>query len=68
MSGPFMTRRVDELGKAAAVRQGISLEQWRVEAEGEYPLGRFGDPLEYGELVAFSQVLNQITCPDLYCY
>ena len=53
MSGPFMTRRVDELGKAAAVRQGISLEQWRSEAEENTPLGRFGDPLEYGELVAF---------------
>ena len=53
MSGPFMTKRVDELGKAAAVRRGISFEQWKSEAEGNAPLGRFGDPIEYGALVAF---------------
>lgn len=53
MSGPFMTKRVDELGNAAANQRGISFEQWKNEAEAGTALGRFGDPLEYGALVAF---------------
>lgn len=53
MSGPFMTKRVDELGNTAAQQRGISFEQWKSEAEAGTALGRFGDPLEYGALVAF---------------
>lgn len=53
MSGPFLTKRVDELGNAAAQQRGISFEQWKSEAEAGTALGRFGDPLEYGALVAF---------------
>ncbi len=53
MSGPFMTKRVDELGVTAAQSRGISFEQWKTETEAGTPLGRFGDPLEYGALVAF---------------
>lgn len=53
LSGPFLTNRVHELGIAAAKNQGISFEEWKKEAEEKSPLGRFGDPLEFGALVAF---------------
>lgn len=53
MSGPMLTNRVNELGNAAAYKKGISFEQWKTEAESGTPLGRFGDPLEFGEFVAF---------------
>lgn len=53
MSGPFLTNRVNELGLAASRQKGIPFEQWKSEAEAGTALGRFGDPLEYGALVAF---------------
>lgn len=53
LSGPFLTNRVNELGMAAAKQKGISFDQWRNEAEAATALGRFGDPIEYGALVAF---------------
>jgi 3-oxoacyl-[acyl-carrier protein] reductase len=53
LSGPFLTNRVNELGNAAASQKGISFEQWKSEAIAGNPLGRFGDPLEFGGLVAF---------------
>ncbi len=53
LSGPFLTNRVTELGTAAASQKGISFEQWKSEAEAGTALGRFGDPIEYGALVAF---------------
>lgn len=53
LSGPFMTNRVNELGILAARQKGISFEQWKSEAEAGTALGRFGDPEEYGALVAF---------------
>ncbi len=53
LSGPFMTNRVIELGESAARLKGTSFEAWRLSAEAEAPLGRFGNPLEYGSLVAF---------------
>ena len=53
MSGPMMTNRVNELGHAAAAKKGVSFEKWKSEAEAGTPLGRFGDPLEFGNLVAF---------------
>ena len=53
LSGPFHTNRMRELGTTAAKRIGITFDQWRAAAEKESPLGRFGDPLEFGGLVAF---------------
>ncbi len=53
MSGPMMTNRVNELGNSAAAKKGIPFEQWKREAESGTPLGRFGDPREFGEFVAF---------------
>ena len=37
----------------AAEKGKISFEKWKINAEANTPLGRFGDPLEYGALVAF---------------
>lgn len=53
LSGPFLTNRVNELGGAAARNRGIPFDEWKAEAEAGTALGRFGDPLEYGALVAF---------------
>ena len=53
MSGPFMTNRVNELGASAARQKDITFDQWKQGAEAGTPLGRFGDPLEFGALVAF---------------
>ena len=53
LTGPFMTNRVKELGTIASENQGISFEKWKQDAEAGTPLSRFGDPLEYGALVAF---------------
>jgi len=53
LSGPFMTNRVEELGTIASDNMGVSFEKWKHDAEAGTPLGRFGDPLEYGSLVAF---------------
>jgi 3-oxoacyl-[acyl-carrier protein] reductase len=53
LSGPFLTNRVTELGTAAAGQKGISFEQWKSDAEAGTALGRFGNPLEFGALVAF---------------
>jgi 3-oxoacyl-[acyl-carrier protein] reductase len=53
LSGPFLTNRVNELGLAASQQKGIPFDQWKNEVEAETALGRFGDPLEYGALVAF---------------
>ncbi len=53
MSGPVMTNRVIELGSLAAKKKCISFGQWKQEAISASPLGRFGDPREFGEFVAF---------------
>jgi len=53
LSGPFLTNRINELGELAAKEKNISFEEWKIEAESNTPLGRFGDPLEFGSLVAF---------------
>jgi 3-oxoacyl-[acyl-carrier protein] reductase len=53
LSGPFNTARVKELGQAAAESKGISFKKWKQEAEKGTMLGRFGDPIEMGNLVAF---------------
>jgi NAD(P)-dependent dehydrogenase (short-subunit alcohol dehydrogenase family) len=49
-----MINRVNELGEAAAGRARTSFDSWRAEAEAGTVLGRFGDPLRFLALVAFS--------------
>jgi len=47
--GRFSTGRVDRLDKATAERTGASLEETRAKAIAAIPLGRYGDPDEFGE-------------------
>lgn len=53
MTGPFATDRVKELGESAAKSKGITYEKWKEEAEKGTMIGRFGNPIEMGNLVAF---------------
>ena len=53
MSGAVMTDRLTELGEIAANNEGITFEQWKQKAQSSTPMERFGDPLEFGNLVAF---------------
>jgi 3-oxoacyl-[acyl-carrier protein] reductase len=53
MPGPFMTDRVNELGNIAAKRKNLSFEEWKISAEKNTPLNRFGYPEEMGNLIAF---------------
>jgi len=53
LSGPFMTKRVEELGNANAADQGVSFDEWLSNAIMNVPLNRFGNPSEYGKLVAY---------------
>lgn len=53
LTGPFMTKRVEELGNASASDQGLSFDEWLSNAIANVPLKRFGNPSEYGKLVAY---------------
>ncbi|MGH6944220.1 MAG: SDR family oxidoreductase [Geminicoccaceae bacterium] len=53
LPGRFDTDRLRSTLQAAAGKAGRSLEQAREEASRQIPAGRFGDPLEFGELCAF---------------
>ena len=53
MPGPFLTKRVNELGMVESTKKGISFNQWKKETESNTLLGRFGDPKELGNLAAF---------------
>jgi 3-oxoacyl-[acyl-carrier protein] reductase len=53
LTGPFNTDRVKELGEAAAKSKGITFKKWKEEAQKGTMLGRFGEPIEMGNLVAF---------------
>jgi 3-oxoacyl-[acyl-carrier protein] reductase len=51
--GRIHTGRVDELDEAAAKRLGKSLEEVRKESLATIPAGRYGEPAELADLVAF---------------
>lgn len=51
--GYTRTDRVVDLAKAAAAREGISAEAVERRTEQTIPLGRMGEPREFGEVVAF---------------
>jgi len=51
--GRFKTDRIEQLDKAAAERQNLSLEEVRSAMLRQIPMGRYGDPREYGRLAAF---------------
>jgi 3-oxoacyl-[acyl-carrier protein] reductase len=52
-TGMFATERLEELFRARAARSGRTLEQERDLAKAEIPVGRIGDPEEFGAMAAF---------------
>lgn len=51
--GRIDTARVQSLDETTAVSSGRSPEEVRAASEGEIPLQRYGEPKEFGEVVAF---------------
>jgi 3-oxoacyl-[acyl-carrier protein] reductase len=51
--GRFSTERVASLDAIVAARQGKTLDQARKANEAVIPAGRYGDPREFGDVVAF---------------
>ncbi|WP_024821321.1 MULTISPECIES: SDR family oxidoreductase [Aminobacterium] len=51
--GRFDTQRIRQLDQALAAKRGISVEEVNREALAQIPLGRYGDPDEYGRLAVF---------------
>jgi 3-oxoacyl-[acyl-carrier protein] reductase len=67
-TGMFQTDRLTELFEIRAARSGRSLEEEKRAAEREIPVGRLGDPREFGALVAFvaserASFLNGVALP-----
>lgn len=52
-AGRVHTQRIEELDAAAAKRQGKSVEEVREASIAAIPLGRLGDPAEFGRVGAF---------------
>ncbi len=53
LPGSFATERIDSLNARDAQARGISVEQVVAEASAEIPVGRYGDPREFGAVAAF---------------
>jgi 3-oxoacyl-[acyl-carrier protein] reductase len=51
--GRIDTDRVKQLDEIAAKKQGISTEQARAKSMATIPIGRYGEPAEYGRVAAF---------------
>lgn len=51
--GRIATDRVAELNQIAADKQGVSIETIIKNSEAQIPSGRFGEPEEFGKIVAF---------------
>lgn len=51
--GRIATDRVAELDEGKAQKLGISVEQVQTESIAQIPLGRYGEPAEFGRTVAF---------------
>jgi 3-oxoacyl-[acyl-carrier protein] reductase len=51
--GRISTERADSVDAFNAERLGRTFEEVRAAMEGEIPLGRYGDPAEFGDIVAF---------------
>lgn len=51
--GRFDTERIRQLDKALADRKGLPVEEVSAASLAKIPLGRYGDPAEYGRLAVF---------------
>lgn len=63
LPGPFATDRVAQVSKAMAQRQNLSLDEVQKRIANQVPVGRIGDPAEFGAIGAFlaSQHAGYIT-------
>jgi 3-oxoacyl-[acyl-carrier protein] reductase len=63
LPGRIATRRITQLDEARAQREGRSVEDVQRASTATIPLGRYGDPDEYGAAVAFlaGQAASYIT-------
>ena len=53
LPGRIHTQRVDELDAAAAKRSGKTVEEIAAASRASIPLGRYGEPREFADVVAF---------------
>jgi 3-oxoacyl-[acyl-carrier protein] reductase len=53
LPGPFATDRVAQVARARAQRENISLEEVSKRIASQVPVGRIGDPAEFGAVAAF---------------
>jgi 3-oxoacyl-[acyl-carrier protein] reductase len=53
LPGRVATKRIVALDTAKAEREGRGVQDVTTESAGAIPLGRYGDPKEYGDVVAF---------------
>ena len=53
MPGRIATDRLRQLDEARAKREGISFEEVMKSSLSQIPMGRYGDPREYGDAAAF---------------
>jgi 3-oxoacyl-[acyl-carrier protein] reductase len=53
LPGRIATRRIEQLDVARAGREGVSVDEVRAASTASIPLGRYGRPDEYGQVVAF---------------
>lgn len=51
--GRVLTPRIDELDRAAAAKSGRSVTEVRQDSVAKIPLGRLGEPAEFGRVAAF---------------
>lgn len=66
--GRIETERVNQLDQLAAERQGLSVDEVRKRSLGGIPMGRLGQPDEFGRVAAFlcSEVASYMTGSILY--
>jgi 3-oxoacyl-[acyl-carrier protein] reductase len=53
LPGRIATDRIDQLDRAAGERTGRPVDQVRQDSEAAIPVGRYGEPAEFGAVVAF---------------
>jgi len=53
LPGRIATRRIEQLDEARAKRENIALEKVIEQSTGSIPVGRYGDPQEYADMVTF---------------
>lgn len=69
LPGRINTDRVVSLDESNAARQGRPVDEVRVAAEASIPVGRYGEPDEFGAVVAFlaSAAASYVTGTQLRC-